>query len=481
MTSTRTAQIVGSRVGVAAAAFAVAAVLVSGGSPGTQQAFAATAGCFETVDQQQFRYEQDVPATDDILEFRYEQTYQEGTKLYEVKNLIDWSYAPPWTYTPSVNGQVPFALIQAAGFNPQSLGLQPNVLYDNLPGGTYGTPNDSNPNKPGNQPFSYIFTYTDVKPVGWPSSGWDSFTSYTDVTVYWPVDGSYTTDPAPDGYTLRDSRVKTKGTDASKKYYVEDGTPDGSSTDDQDKASWVLTDPDGPGPWTQFDERTKQVTQSVPCHVTPAVLTATPGDCDTFGTVNADDTDEYKWEHDGPMNAVVYTAVPIGDVILDGQLVYGPFNLEKQTVDCIEVTATGSFTQMQCIAFMYVGQNTMTLSATPGTTWSYTIGSVKTTLQDGEGYNGPPPSGSGSYLIESADSKSDDAYLATAFQPLTWNFPDKKDINCTLAATGDNPMPYIVGASALVATGLTLFGLHYGWFAMLAGWVRRRFGVARTN
>lgn len=62
--------------------------------------------------------------------------------------------------------------------------------------------------------------------------------------------------------------------------------------------------------------------------VTPATPTYTPPTCDSLGVITAPDTTDYSWvwNEDGTL-----TAQPSEGIILEGQVTYGPYELEMLT------------------------------------------------------------------------------------------------------------------------------------------------------
>lgn len=53
--------------------------------------------------------------------------------------------------------------------------------------------------------------------------------------------------------------------------------------------------------------------------------------CDAPGSLVYSDTAQYVWQASGPESARLLTASPVGDVVLTGQTVFGPYNLEQLT------------------------------------------------------------------------------------------------------------------------------------------------------
>ena len=73
-------------------------------------------------------------------------------------------------------------------------------------------------------------------------------------------------------------------------------------------------------------------------YVVAADPTYTPGTCSKVGTIVTQNTAQYTWEASGTSAATIETATPVGDVVLDGDLVYGravfgPYDLTKLTGD----------------------------------------------------------------------------------------------------------------------------------------------------
>lgn len=74
-----------------------------------------------------------------------------------------------------------------------------------------------------------------------------------------------------------------------------------------------------------------------PTSVTPSVQ-FTPGDCLNDGSVVLSKSPDYTWAEDGPVTAKVYTASPVGNVVLT-QSVFGPYDLSPKLAgdpDCVE-------------------------------------------------------------------------------------------------------------------------------------------------
>lgn len=113
----------------------------------------------------------------------------------------------------------------------------------------------------------------------------------------------------------------------------------------QSTVSWTTTLPGttvGNGPWelavstfsdnfvVNSDTRVEGLKGDCtppPKQVTP-VLHFSPGDCQNPGSADAVDTPEYTWTYAGPNTARVYTAHPVGNVILT-QTTFGPYDMTK--------------------------------------------------------------------------------------------------------------------------------------------------------
>ncbi|NMM33222.1 MAG: hypothetical protein HHJ13_04340 [Phycicoccus sp.] len=63
--------------------------------------------------------------------------------------------------------------------------------------------------------------------------------------------------------------------------------------------------------------------------VTVPTLVWTPGTCTAPGTVNATNTEQYVWTPSGTADGTSYTASPLGNVHLLGDLTQGPFDLSQ--------------------------------------------------------------------------------------------------------------------------------------------------------
>lgn len=88
---------------------------------------------------------------------------------------------------------------------------------------------------------------------------------------------------------------------------------------------WISVVQDFAQKCTKFDNFKVKVTVKV----TPKVPTFIPGTCLAKGKVETDTTNQYSWQVTGPENARVYTAVPAKDVTLEGQTVFGPYDLTQ--------------------------------------------------------------------------------------------------------------------------------------------------------
>jgi hypothetical protein len=73
--------------------------------------------------------------------------------------------------------------------------------------------------------------------------------------------------------------------------------------------------------------------------VTPVGGSPTYGTCEVEGNLNGFvDTADYTWAFTGPITARTATANPVGDVVLEGQTVFGPYDLSQKTgEECEEI------------------------------------------------------------------------------------------------------------------------------------------------
>jgi hypothetical protein len=121
-------------------------------------------------------------------------------------------------------------------------------------------------------------------------------------------------------------------------------------------------------------------------HVVAADPTYTSGTCSALGTVVTTNTAQYTWEASGTSAATVETATPVGDVVLDGDLVYGravfgPYDLTKLSGEACptpptHVTVVASiYTPGTCLAL-----GTVVATNTTQYTWA-TSGTEAATLE----------------------------------------------------------------------------------------------------
>jgi len=107
----------------------------------------------------------------------------------------------------------------------------------------------------------------------------------------------------------------------------EDPVVEGSSFADKQGRSLVLAIDTGQ------DESSLSCPLPPPTHVMVVAPSYTPGTCSAVGTVVATNTDQYTWAESGTADATYETASAVGNVVLDGQTVFGPYDLRMVTGD----------------------------------------------------------------------------------------------------------------------------------------------------
>ncbi|TAL14519.1 hypothetical protein EPN95_02910 [Patescibacteria group bacterium] len=110
------------------------------------------------------------------------------------------------------------------------------------------------------------------------------------------------------------------------------------------------------------------VTPPPPTHVTPVAPVYTPGTCDAVGTVVATDTTQYTWAASGTTAATYETASAVGNVVLDGQTVYGPYDLSQLSGDACPAPPTAVKPEPPVLTVV-CGANNDTVT-TPGTEYN---------------------------------------------------------------------------------------------------------------
>jgi hypothetical protein len=93
-----------------------------------------------------------------------------------------------------------------------------------------------------------------------------------------------------------------------------------------------------------------------PTHVTVTAPTYTPGTCSVVGTVVVPVSTQYTWAASGTSAATIETASAAGNVVLDGQKVFGPYDLSKLSGDACPAPPTCTVTAPSPLTASWVKQ-----------------------------------------------------------------------------------------------------------------------------
>ena len=101
-------------------------------------------------------------------------------------------------------------------------------------------------------------------------------------------------------------------------------------------------------------------------HVTAVKPTNTPGTCSKVGAIVAPNTAQYTWQASGTEAATFETATAVGNVVLDGKTVFGPYDLSKLSGDGCPSTVTPTPTPTPTPAPTPVSATTPPTTGIPG-------------------------------------------------------------------------------------------------------------------
>lgn len=183
---------------------------------------------------QEYKYSKLIPAQDEVKhkEYRWKRNYSGPKEI----NGATWN-GSSWDRTPGTWGAVP------AHLNPP--GANSIAATGTVPGGTYGLPNDSNLNAPGNQAWEYRYQTPDGGTQWFPSStGWATQAEFDNAAL---TDIGY----SGNGWQVADSKwvIDQEASPAKTVYYLTGG----GQSDTNTNVNWTEETPSAP--WTKIDER----------------------------------------------------------------------------------------------------------------------------------------------------------------------------------------------------------------------------------